>query len=247
MTVFSGLLNPAGGLTYHLRSLRQHRLWEHHRKVTCEWLSGWRPQAEQLVLIGPSAGYSLPDSFLRSFTRVIALDPDPLALGLLRLRFPALNMLCRNENYLVTSSRRLWTDGLQVLKAKYQGSAFLFCNIVGQLPLLTNDYSSAWVSWAENFKRFSVDTEWASYHDLWSAKTQGLAGQWAPPKMPGTERIKKSVAIFLNTTEPQVIHDHETSELFSVNHDRLLWTWQRTKTEVHCIEGVRESKQFAGA
>lgn len=247
MTSFSGLLNPAGGLTYHLLSIGRRQLWQHHRNTTAQWLSAWQPQAERLVLIGPSAGYSLPDQFLRSFNQVIALDPDPLALALLRLRFPNMNMLCRNENYLVTSRRKLWTDGLLVLKAKYRDAAFLFCNIVGQLPLLATDFSSAQPDWSEHFKTFSSGLEWASYHDLWSAEATGRPSLWVPPELDGDERLRESVKLFLEKPGKQDIHDHDTSQLFDPEYDRLLWTWQRTSRVVHCIEGVRASKQLAGA
>lgn len=84
-------LSPSGGLTYHLRALRwRRRLWTPFRAQVAAWLAAWQPPCSELLLLGPSAGYTLDPAFLSRFAAIHAVEPDPLAHWLLRRRFPGL-------------------------------------------------------------------------------------------------------------------------------------------------------------
>ncbi len=80
-------LTPAGGLVYHLRALRHRPLWRAYSDRLAGWLQAWNPPCRELVLIGPSAGWTLPAAFLAGFGQVHVLEPDPLARRLLGRRF----------------------------------------------------------------------------------------------------------------------------------------------------------------
>ena len=56
-TLRDHLFDPSGGLTYQLRALRYRRsLWAGFHAVVAGWLSEWRPDCRNLVMIGPNAG-----------------------------------------------------------------------------------------------------------------------------------------------------------------------------------------------
>ena len=83
----SGLINPAGGLRYHLRAARYSRaLWEPFRWALGQWLLAWEPPEKNLVLVGPSAGYNLQPFLFERFERLVCLEPDPLARALFARR-----------------------------------------------------------------------------------------------------------------------------------------------------------------
>src|SRR5215216_4794788 len=74
------LFTPSGGLVYHARALR-HRsgLWAPFRRAVDEWLAEALPPADELILVGPSAGHCLPLERLARFRRLLVLEPDPVA------------------------------------------------------------------------------------------------------------------------------------------------------------------------
>lgn len=204
------------------------------------WVSG----RDDLVLVGPSAGYALSAAFLETFRTVTALDPDPLALGLLRLRFPKVRWRFSTRDFFLGPKRRLNPRSFTALAAAYPGAAFLFCNVLGQLPFLAKDDPNRRFDWAHDFAAFQQTHSWASFHDLWSATAATPHGTWRPPPLPGERRIIESVKKFGLEGRQVEIRDHDTSDLFDARADRLLWTWQITKSELHLLEGVRASKQL---
>jgi hypothetical protein len=239
-----GLFNPAGGIHYHMTAARNRRLWEPHRLSTAAWLESWGPERDELVLVGPSAGYSLPAGFLEAYGKVTAVDPDPLALGLLRMRFPKVRWRFSAHDFFLGPKRRLNPGSFSELAAAYPEAAFLFCNVLGQLPFVAKDYAERRFDWAHDFAAFQRANEWASFHDLWSARANVPHKAWQPPPLSGENRIRGSVAALGLGGEKIEIRDHQTADLFSVQTDRWLWTWQITKSELHLLEGVRPSKQL---
>ena len=76
----------SGGVLYHWRALRSARRWAPFRDAVATWLNAWAPVQTELVLIGPSAGHTLPTAWLKRFEHIHAYDLDPLAPPLFRLR-----------------------------------------------------------------------------------------------------------------------------------------------------------------
>ena len=65
------LFNPTGGLVYHWRALRyRNSLWAPFRQAISRHLDAWDPPEKELVVLGPSAGYTLPPDFLERFDRL---------------------------------------------------------------------------------------------------------------------------------------------------------------------------------
>jgi len=158
-TLRDQLLDPTGGLVYHLRAARhRRRLWAPFHATVARWLGSWQPGRTQLVIVGPNAGYALPAGFLARFERVTALEPDPIARWLLARRPDASRLVFDRLDCLATP------DGLARLAARFPDAAILFSNVLGQL-----DAPSA--SWAELLARHLPAHPWASYHDVISTTT----------------------------------------------------------------------------
>jgi len=112
-----------------MRALRRRSHWNHFLLPVRDWLDTWHPAATGLLLIGPSAGWCIPDSFLGRFSQIHALDIDPLAGKIFRV-------LHRK----IIAGRRIqltWQEGdlfeqLEDLLCKYPDHAVLFCNVLGQ-------------------------------------------------------------------------------------------------------------------
>jgi len=153
----------SGGLRWHGRALiRRHALWKPFREALAAFLARWQPATRSLILVGPSAGWCLPDTFLSRFDRIIAVDPDFWAPLLFRRLHP--------HARLVDWIRADFFVQAPELLAREPDAALLFCNVLGQLRF-------AGLSDAEITTRLaSLPTllaghPWASYHELLSGET----------------------------------------------------------------------------
>ncbi len=237
----NSIVNASGGLIYHWRALHRRRMWSSHLENTRRWLSAWTPHEKQLVLIGPSAGYSLSEEFLHRFHHIVAIDPDPTAKLLFRLRHPNVNFSWSQEDFL-TKNGRLWSEGLYFLLDCYPNSSFLFCNIIGQLPLLVSTFEKDLTKWAFAFQTFRKSAQWASYHDSWSVQTK------VPPENRDFIQtthlsIEDSLKKFWTKGLKEHVVDHLTQNLFAEYESKTSWIWQIGGNDYRCVEGVLPSKQ----
>jgi len=148
--------HSSGGLLWHLRAWRRRARWAALDAALRRWLADWRPRADKLLLIGPSAGWTLPRESLARFTAIGVLEPDPLARRLLMrhldrpLSFGTLDALA--------------PGGFAHLATYRPDHALLFCNVLGQLaPAEEGD------AWCAALRQALRDREWASWHDIASS------------------------------------------------------------------------------
>jgi hypothetical protein len=177
------VVGPSGGLAYHLSALRFRRSrWQPFIASVERWLKqDWNPPASELIVFGPSAGWTLPLSFLTGFTRVTAVEPDPLARHLLQRRFaPSLRPTTRLE--LVADPSLLpWfgarTEAFGEFLAGRPGAAVLFSNVLGQIPLLqTASMQTA------SMQTASMQTASMQTASMQTASMQTASMQTAPPQ-----------------------------------------------------------------
>lgn len=214
------LIHPSGGLVYHLRARRHgDMLWRAYLAEIALWLRDWRPNTEHLVLIGPSAGYSLSQDFLTTFGRVTALEPDALARILLRRRFPSVRF-----EFAGPMAR------LAQLPVEYPGAAYLFCNVLGQ------DWTDAAApDWRREFHDSLAGTAWASYHDIVSTtRRPDFPGSLDLPAAPDFDAL---LARFWMGGE-LVVEDHATHGLFPERPRRYV-IWPLNPERFHLIECLR--------
>ena len=212
--------HPSGGLQYHLRAAFNHKRWRPFCEYVEEWLLEWRKQPRMvgvstLVLVGPNAGYTLSHAFISSFQNVIVVEPDPLAFALFEARF---NCRARwvHQDYFDLKSKSPDPEKLKGLFLAYPNAAFLFCNILGQLPVLLRakkgvDVELYMRGLSRVLSEFSLNVAMASYHDRFSR----------------------------NLKRPDEVIDHLTGELFASAKDKKEFPWPITNKIEHQIEFVR--------
>lgn len=225
-------------MIYHLRAARHSRgRWAPFRRDLGRWLAGWQPRESKLLLIGPSAGYSLEPEFLARFTSVVAVDPDPLARWFFarRLGSPA---AWERADYLrdgagVPSSRRLGE-----LLAAYPGHAVLFCNLLGQLKLLPEVKEPALRGWFASLPELLSGRSFASYHDR-------LSGELAPHVVGGESAVLTNDQLTERFYSDASLPDGKTLELIDHLTDgifpglpRAYFHWELHPRAHHLIEGV---------
>lgn len=191
------LLDPSGGLVYHLRALRHRRRWAAFHATVAGWLNGWQPASRHLVIVGPSAGYALPPGFLARFDSVVALEPDPLARWLLRRRPDAARVRFDTLDCLSAA------DSLGHLAARFPDAAVLFSNVLGQIDAHLDD-------WSALITRHLAGQPWASYHDVMS--THSAPSPTAPASLLADDALTPLLGRFWPASPLEIV-DHGTFRL----------------------------------
>ncbi len=219
-------MNTSGGLFYHLRALRyQKSLWARYQQETARFLEAWNPKAKTLVLVGPSAGYSLPLEFLKRFEKIIAVEPDALSRILFTQRFGI-----RPEWIKKPLNFERGVDP----KDFPPDCAFLFANVLGQVRIFNVSRFS------ENLKRLVDGHEWASYHDAFSGERLEFDTELATHRKATLAEMKSWIYLKSTGLTTLEINAHVAPDLFS-EKDQLqyrYWQWRLTPKRTHLIEGV---------
>jgi hypothetical protein len=169
--LLGSLLTPSGGLEWHLRALRRRgRDWAAFRDAVAAWLDGWRPARTGLLLLGPSAGWCLPDRFLTRFRRIDAVDLDPLAPPLFRA-LHGRTLAAAGATLAFTRGDAL--DDLETLLARHPEHAVLFANVLGQRRWHRPDVARTEAELAGLAARLAGHS-WASFHDRLSGRARDL-------------------------------------------------------------------------
>lgn len=215
-------LSATGGLSYHLIARRRaNSSWVPFRTHVREWLTPWlaRVGAGELIVFGPSAGWTLPLDLFVGFSRVLFVEPDPIARFLLRRRLPPgvrCEFIARADLLPWTSSRPgVFADFL----ARHPDAAVLFTNVLGQIPLIAKRTDLAA---RDEFLQALSSREWASYHDLYSGSSKDA--RLIPSRDP-SQVFKQGSVI-----------DHETAWLSNASSQLALWPL--TEDSLHIIEFV---------
>jgi hypothetical protein len=236
------LLTPSGGLVYHARALR-HRsgLWAPFRRAVDEWLVGALPPADELILVGPSAGHCLPLERLARFRRLLVLEPDPVARWLLRRRLAGVAVEVETRDLLL-QPLLAGEPGLAALLEQRPRADVLFCNVLGQLQLALSDEQQA--SFCAAFQRRVLPQlsgrRWASFHDRWSLERAATAPPLPQPLLfaRAPTDAELGVACFGAVGPPVTVLDHGTARLFPDAAPHRYFGWQITPSALHVVEAV---------
>lgn len=241
---FASLFNSAGGVSYHLRAaLHGKTRWQPFRIALRAWLSEWQPSERHLVLVGPSAGYSLPWAWLTRFDCLTILEPDPLARWLLRRRLTSQATTQRLDCSFVKEDHLLGEPSRLVELVAGRDAAILFCNVLGQLGhLLGPDASDA------NLQAIKLAVQaalagrsFASYHDRVSGRgvpTRAASGHHSDRRLTDTELG----ALYAESASPVTLFDHGSDGIFDASLPHSYFAWQLTPGYFHLIEAVRQTR-----
>jgi len=227
-SLLSPLFHPSGGLLYHLRAWRwQRTLWVPFHDQVRRWLTDWRPDAELLLLVGPSGGYALSSQFLQRFSRITVLEPDALARRILSSRFPAQRFDWQAADFLAGAG------GFRSLAETWPEAACLFCNLLGQTPVGAGP-EFRHRAWLDGLEAALADRAWASWHDL--ASTARPADRHGCQATASAEPLDAALARFWRGGE-LAIHDHDSAGLCPASA-RQYTVWSLTPESHHLIEWI---------
>jgi hypothetical protein len=234
-------VNRAGGPFYHLRALRAARTrWPPFRDALGALLEELLGSARSIVLVGPSAGYCIPDHFLARFESAVALEPDPLARLMLARRLRRLGVRSLEligEDQLVgplTDGR----PGLDALLDASPGRAVLFCNVLGQVRFLLpeRDFGKWQSGWTQRIAPRLDGRPWASFHDRVSAPV--------PPTSPmpcrSAHRLSDAEigSLYAGRRGRVELYDHLTEGLFPRSLPHSYFHWELEPGAHHLVEAV---------
>lgn len=246
----SSLTNKAGGLRYHLRARRfAQTLWQPYRWAIGEVMLGWKPKADTLLLVGPSAGYCLQPFLFEGFERVVCLEPDPLARYLFARKIrrtplsprPKLEFLA--DDHLLAQPEKLvkLADGLG-------DCAVLFSNVLGQLRVLLEIDeldAPALKRVRAAIHEVTARRPFASFHDRVSGTIRPVFHQPLHSscrlddasliEQLYTSKVRAQEAL---TTSNWSLLDHLTEGLFPADLPHSYLSWQLDPDRYHIIEWV---------
>ncbi len=157
-------ISPSGGLLYHWRARRHSRLWTSFRSEIEVWLNEWNPPKHELVLIGPSGGYTLPSGWLASFKTIHAYDVDPLAPFFFKRQHASAKVHFHRAN-LFWQNQHLSLLPMKSLLDRHLNKPVLFSNIIGQVLLEGKATEFEWQVFLRGLRCLLENRRWASYHD----------------------------------------------------------------------------------
>lgn len=235
-----GWASASGGLLWHARALRYRRAWQPFVEGLEQWLQDWETGTDALLLLGPSAGWCMPQSFLSRFRVIDAVDLDPLAPRLFGLNH---GDFIRRNGICVNWARQDILQVLDLLLAKHPDHAVLFCNLLGQtgLHVRTESRLQAFLGGMPTRMR---ERPWASFHDRLSATTQDPAASLRPfCSRHGLDELS------LVRLLPARFHsapwvDHMTRDVLAADCPRLYLPWQLLPGQLHLIEAGHASRHL---
>jgi hypothetical protein len=245
------IFNVAGGIRYHWRGWRSAGgRWRPFRAAVSDWLAGWLPGGDRLLIVGASGGYCLDMRWVGRFAEVVCLDPDPVARWVfarrLRRASPGTRLAWRQDDFLDEHDPAAQLARLQAFMGEYPGAPVLFSNFLGQLGLLMDERaipsSLALAHWRERLVRDVLEGRpWASFHDRISGELSPRLELplRAPARLDDAEIIRR----FYGDPGPDRGHlielaDHGTEGLFPADREHTYFSWELTPGCSHLIEGT---------
>ena len=212
-----------GGLRWHLRAMMGSlHLWRPFLAELRVWLANWHPQSDKLLIIGASAGWSLPDEFLTRFKEIHCIDLDGLAEPLFKLRH-------HHVRRCVSFSQRDFFAEPGACLSDFPDHAVLLCNIAGQRCFQLKNAQATLADLTALTARLQY-REWASYHDLLSASA---TSDYRAMEFKGRVDAATIISAFGLGGEWS---DHLTGALLPEDWTRAIIPWRFSARRLHLIE-----------
>ena len=218
-------MNLTGGLAWHWQAWCAQARWAPTVRRLEAWLhsqTNW-PGAStsptdlpaplnaprKLLLIGASAGWMMPNSWLRQFEEVHTFDIDPWAAPLFKWRHA--DALKKSGTTLTCHTQNAFAHFPQLLEAHPEACVF-FDNVLGQIRFQTKEIDSVETNF-ERIRQSLQGRQWGSVHDRMSGPVQRYFG--APPQAPekiDTDKQTQQWLMRMNAQSPWL--DHLTQHVF---------------------------------
>jgi hypothetical protein len=196
------------------------------RESVSTFLQSWNPSASQLIIVGPSAGWFLPDSFLCRFSRLTLIDLDTSA--------PLSFALGHGRSLRRSGTRTKWihadfVDCLPQVLSANGDAAILFCNILGQLALEREDYEAR----LGELPQWLAGRRWASFHDRYSARIP-ISKAFEATAFTSFEKMDAQMLQRLGLSGEWM--DHGTDAVLPAGVLRHYFAWHIVPDRLHWIE-----------
>jgi hypothetical protein len=171
MGLFRDLIHAGGtgGLSWHAHAHASRKRWHPTYQLIEQFLAQVNPKSEHLLLIGGSAGWMMPPSWLARFKRIDAYDIDPLAAGLFNGRH---GRALKAQGTEVFHHRQDALATLPEVLQQHPQACIWFDNVLGQHRFRLRDEARAEHELAQ-LKTTLKGRHWGSLHDVWSGPTDG--------------------------------------------------------------------------
>lgn len=227
----------SGGLVYHYSAFRHQKLWTPFKKNINIWLNNIDSRKDHLLLIGPSAGYTLSSDFINSFKKITCYDLDPLAPYFFKKNHPSVNNIQWIQQDLFRDdkgnlSSKLFSKTLHEIDL----SLVIFCNILGQIPLTQKGLTAEiYHTWLKEIEQALAHQNWASYHEVYSQLPEN-SEQYS-------EYFVKPIRQWpiKGPSKPFTVFDHLLQGFFHENYNKKYFLWKRLPNYIHLIETVHQT------
>jgi hypothetical protein len=213
-----------GGLQWHAHAHWSRKRWQPTVQLIEQFLTHTQPKSEHLLLIGGSAGWMMPPSWLARFKRIDAYDIDPLAAWLFEARH---GQSLKSQGTEVQYHRQDALAGLSEILQTHPLACIWFDNVLGQHRFRVRDEARVERELAE-LKLTLHARHWGSLHDVWSGPTDGRrlpAGLnvWSHHITAAkAQEAAFSQKLLASVGAKEVWHDHLTSHIFP-SHTPTTW------------------------
>ena len=224
----------------------------------------WNPPEDELLLLGPSAGYLIENQNLARFKKVVVVDKDPVALRLFRWNHKHPNIVLQNLDLAQGWPERQASFQLERLVQSHPEAAVAFGNCLGQLRLENPQWSQEFF---DSYQQALEGRSVLSIHDRlswnWSSGSRGSAKSfsnagktfcWESKNRLDTDELAKKITAklegirndspiphFLDHEVPLVLATSRSAEdEMSPNPQRDLafsyCAWALTRRQAHLLE-----------
>ena len=216
-----------GGLSWHLHAYGARQRWQPTLQLIEQFLAPVNPKSDHLLLIGGSAGWMMPPSWLTRFERIDAYDIDPLAPWLFNWRHGA---ALKAQGTRIHHHRQDALATLPQLLQQHPQACIWFDNVLGQHRYRIGDAVRAEQE-LKVLKNTLHGRHWGSLHDVWSGHTDGRllpAGLnvWSH-HVTAQQSLAHAFAQKLLTSvgAKDVWQDHLTGHVFAPGHTTTWMPW----------------------
>lgn len=226
-------------ILYHYLAWKyQRKLWRPFVNEVGHWLSRWEQKHLTLILVGPSAGYTLPHDFIYRYERVIVIEKDFLARYLFKRKFNQIEIKFIDADL---------ADSLPRVLSGNPDADLVFCNVLGQVFI--DWQKQGWtekkfVQWKQQLIKLIEGRYWCSYHDLYSlkGKVKFIRDKQSFSESVTINDIIKEFATKFKMKNIEVV-DHLTQDLFPKGK-RSVSIWKVSPESNFFIEFIRSDEAF---
>jgi hypothetical protein len=216
-----------GGLNWHVHAYYSRARWQPTLELIEQFLANVSPGSDHLLLIGGSAGWMMPPSWLSRFKRIDAFDIDPLASWLFGRRHAA---SLQKQGIEIHHHRLDAIANLAQVLEQNPNACVWFDNVLGQHRYRVRDEARVEREMI-GLKNTLQGRHWGSLHDVLSGPiSNATSATW--PKQLTTWQEKRSAhqstdaefkqKLLARVGAKDVWQDHLTGQVFA---PETITTW----------------------